>query len=227
MGEKEGLPELDQALIGMSPGEEKDTTATLPEDFRNADYAGKEVNFHITLNRLYKRRLPELNDDFAKEKGSDDFEQYKAKSWNDLVETRRREKRESQEIELMTQLIANTDVDVPESVIKSRTDALMKGTEEREIDEDKVNLFREFSERMIKREWIIDEIMKRENITLDDAEVDMEIARISASLDKDPEKYKVQLEAANRLDSLKSNLLIQKIYDFLIEKASIKKGLIV
>lgn len=227
MGEKEGLPELDLALMDMKPGDEKDITVTLPENFRNPEYAGKEVSLHLTLNRLYKRQLPELNDDFAKDKGSDSFEQFKAKTWNDLVEMRRREKRESQEIELMTQLVEKTNVDIPESLIKSRTEILMKNSEGREFTADEINNIREFSERMTKREWIINEVVKRENITIDDAEVKMEIERIANALNKDPQKYKIQLEAANRLDALKDNLLTNKVYDFLIEKASIKKGLIV
>ncbi len=211
----------------MKPGDEKDVTITLPENFRNPEYAGKEVNFHITLNRLYKRQLPELNDDFAKEKGSEDFEQFKAKTWNELVEKQRREKREAQEIELITQLIDKTDVNIPESIIKSRTEMLMKGSEDREFTEEETNHFREFSARMTKREWIIDEIVKRENITLGDAEVDMEIERVAHALNKDPKKYRIQLEAANRLEAIKDNMLTRKVYDFLIEKASIKKGLIV
>ncbi|MEK7397231.1 MAG: trigger factor [Candidatus Poribacteria bacterium] len=227
MGEKEGLLELDQALIDMKPGDEKDIPVTMPENFRNPEYAGKEVNIHITLNRLCKRQLPELNDEFAKEKGSDDFEQFKAKTWNDLVEMQRRDKRESQEIGLMTQLIDKTNVDIPEILIKSRAEILMKNSEDREFTEEETNNFREFSARMIKREWIINEIVKRENITLVDAEVDMEIERIANALNKDPQKYKIQLEGANRLDALKDNLLTMKVYNLLVERASVKKGLIV
>jgi trigger factor len=227
MGVKGGLPEIDQALIGMEPDDEKDIIVTLPENFRNPEYAGKEVNIHITLNRLYKMQLPELNDDFAKEKGSDDLEQFKAKTWNDLVEMQRREKKESQEIDLMTQLIDKINVDIPESLIKSRTEILMKNSGDRELTDEETDNLRDFSVRMTKREWIIDEIVKRENLTLDDAEVDIEIDRIANALNKDPQKYKIQLESANRLDALKDNLLTMKVYNLLIEKASIKKGLIV
>jgi trigger factor len=227
MGEKEALPELDQALIDMKPGDEKDIAVTLPEHFQKPEYVGKEVNLHITLNSISKRQLPELNDEFAKEKGSDDFEQFKAMIWNNLVEMQRREKRRSQEAELMTQLIDKTNVDIPETLIKSRAETLKKGSEGREFTEEETNNYREFSARMTKMEWIIDEIVKRENLTLVDAEIDMEIERIANALDKDPQKYRIQLEGANRLEAFKDSLLTMKVYNFLIERASSKKGLIV
>jgi len=219
--------EIHQALIGMKPGEEKDITFTLPEDFSDPELAGKEVSFHIELKGIYKKQLPELNDDFAKERGSENLEQFTAKTWNELVETRRREKRENQEAELMNQLMEKIQIDVPESLIESRVKNLTEGSREHALTEKEINDLRDFSAKMIKREWIINEIIEREDITVNDEEIEIEIQRMAISRGKDPQKYKSQLEATNRINELKGNMLMEKVFNFLIEKASVKKGLIV
>lgn len=219
--------EIHQALIGMKPNEEKDVTLKLPDDFPDPELAGKEVNFHITLKNIYHKQLPELNDDFAREKGSENLEQLTAKIWNDLVENKRRERRENQETELMEQLIERTQINVPESLIELQVRKLIESEKDHKFTDEEIDLFRQFAEKMIKRNWIIGEIIDRENIKVDDLELDMAIQKIATERGKDPQKYRSQLEATKRIDDIKDNLLRQKMFSFLIEKASPKKGLIV
>lgn len=225
--EETEFEEVHQALIGMKPDEEKDITLKLPEGFSDPELAGKEVNFHISLKNIYNKQLPELNDDFAKERGAENLEQWTAKLWNDLVENRRREKRGNQEVELMDQLIEKTQIDVPESLVELHMRRLIEEVKGREFTEEEINSFKKISEMMIKRDWIINEIIEQENITVDDLELDMAIQKIAAEKGKDPQKYKSQLEATKRINDVKYNLLKEKMFNLLIEKASAKKGLIV
>ncbi|MGB9595663.1 MAG: trigger factor [Candidatus Poribacteria bacterium] len=219
--------EVHQALIGMKPGEEKDITLKLPDNFSNTELAGKEVNLHINLKNIYNKQLPELNDDFAKEKGAENLEQLTAKLWNNLVESKRKEKRENQEAELIYQLIEKTQIDVPESLIELRAKKLVENIKDRNFTEEEIKSLKEFSEKMIKMDWIIDEIIEREDITVDDLELDMVIQQMAIEKGKDPQKYKSQLEATKRIDDIEYNILKRKVFDLLIEKASAKKSLIV
>ena len=83
------------------------------------------------------------------------------------------------------------------------------------------------SEKMLRRTWIIEEIIEKEGISVSDAEIEAEVEAMALARDKDPQKYMSQLKAANRYDRLVDSLKEKKIFDLLIEKSSIKKGLIV
>lgn len=60
------IPGFVDQLIGLEPGQEKEFDITFPEDYPNAELAGKEVHFQFKLDRIKHRQLPEANDEFAK-----------------------------------------------------------------------------------------------------------------------------------------------------------------
>jgi trigger factor len=71
------VPEaVNQALIGMSVGEEKDLAEVLPEDYPNEELRGKDVTYHITVHQVKEQTIPELTDEFARKLG--DYENVQA-----------------------------------------------------------------------------------------------------------------------------------------------------
>ncbi|MGZ3715949.1 MAG: trigger factor [Ktedonobacterales bacterium] len=60
---------MDQHIVGMSEGETKEFTTTIPEDYANTELAGKEANYTVTLKSAKYRELPELDDELAKSVG--------------------------------------------------------------------------------------------------------------------------------------------------------------
>jgi trigger factor len=59
------VAELEQGLVGMKAGEERDIALTMPEDYAAEHLAGKEVSFHVKVSDVKERVLPELDDEFA------------------------------------------------------------------------------------------------------------------------------------------------------------------
>lgn len=60
---------MDQHIVGMSEGETKEFTTTIPEDYANTELAGKEATYTVTLKSAKYRELPELDDELAKSVG--------------------------------------------------------------------------------------------------------------------------------------------------------------
>jgi trigger factor len=56
---------MDEQVVGMKEGESKTFTTTIPEDYGNPDFAGKEATYEVTLKAVKEHELPELNDEFA------------------------------------------------------------------------------------------------------------------------------------------------------------------
>lgn len=68
------IPGFEEQILGHKAGETFDITVTFPEDYGNADLAGKEAVFTITVNHYYKTILPEITEDFIKENLSEYYE---------------------------------------------------------------------------------------------------------------------------------------------------------
>jgi trigger factor len=225
MKEDKLFPGFYSNLLGMKIDDEKDVIITVPEDFGNKDVAGKDVNLYVKVSKISKKIIPDLDDDFAKDKGEEDLERFTAKVWNYLVENKRKQQRETQEYEIMSQIMEKTQLEIPESLIDEQVKILTRG--QQELSPEDTTAYHTMSERMIRRTWIIEEIIEKEGISLSDEEIEAEVEAMALARDKDPQKYMTQLKAANRYDGVVDGLTERKVFDLLIEKSSIKKGLIV
>ena len=56
---------FEEQIVGHTPGETFDVNVTFPEDYGNADVAGKDAVFSTTLNYISETVLPELTDEWV------------------------------------------------------------------------------------------------------------------------------------------------------------------
>ena len=94
------FPGFSVYLEGMSAGEDKQFTLTVPEDYRESAVAGKECRFEVKVIEVKELRLPELDDELAKGVGEgydtlaelqDDIQR---RLYNDAVEAAQRDLQE-------------------------------------------------------------------------------------------------------------------------------------
>jgi FKBP-type peptidyl-prolyl cis-trans isomerase (trigger factor) len=86
---------------------------------------------------------------------------------------------------------------------------------------------REDAIRQTKQAWIFDVIAENENIRVTDDELDIEIQLLAEQQNRDPQKYASLLKASNRLEEFRDTLRNEKIYRFLIQRASAKQSVII
>ena len=67
-------------LVGLSEDDESEFAVTIPEDYPREQYAGKEVQFKVSVLSVKEKAVPELDDEFAKSVGDgfDDVEALRA-----------------------------------------------------------------------------------------------------------------------------------------------------
>ncbi len=68
------MPEFENALYGMKPGEEREANIHFPDDYPDKDIASKDILFKLSLKELRQKIRPEVNDDFAKDLNFDNME---------------------------------------------------------------------------------------------------------------------------------------------------------
>jgi trigger factor len=69
LGDAHISEDFDKGVIGMNPGDEKEITASFPDDYFNKKLAGHTVDFKVKLNEIRKEVLPEIDDEMAKQLG--------------------------------------------------------------------------------------------------------------------------------------------------------------
>lgn len=125
VGSNTFLEDFENGLIGASTGEEFEIDAVFPEDYFNADYAGKPATFKVTVKKIEAEVLPELNDEFANRYNSEyqNVEDFRAGLAEQI-------KSENMEESVLTNsawnaVINNCEIkDVPEEMIKYYYDSL-------------------------------------------------------------------------------------------------------
>ena len=126
------LPGLEEGLLGMSLGETKDITVTMPDDNPNKEIAGKPGVFTVTLKEIKKKELPALDDEFAQQFG--DFETI-ADMRVKLAEMREQQELERIKTDLKTRvidaLIEKNPLEVPDSMVRRQTDFMLENLKNR------------------------------------------------------------------------------------------------
>lgn len=239
LGSGDNFPEIETQLVGMNVGQQKDIQVAFPDDHPNKNIAGKQVTFHVTLQSIVEKKLPELNDEFAKELGYESYERLVGTVWNNLVEEGRAAIRQRQRREFVQQLVEKTDFEVSESLIEQQVNVMISNVrqqlrrEGKSLEEAGINLetlseeLRPEAIEQIKRTWIFDAIAEKENIQVTDEELDRQVRLIAEQQSKDPQKYAILLRENKQIENIRESMRDEKIYASILPRVSEKRSLIV
>ena len=112
-------------LMGHSVGEEVDCDVTFPEEYQNADLAGKDVVFTFTIKAIEKEiTLEEVDDDFAKEQFQTETKEEMFEQLRTYLEQSAESTKSSDTYEaLQNYLLENCEVEIPEEFIEDKLTA--------------------------------------------------------------------------------------------------------
>ena len=131
LGEHAYLPELEDGIVGMSVGEEKDVNVHFPETY-DKSLAGKDAVFHVKLSAIVEEKLPELDDDFVQDISDfDTVEAYRENIRKQLqkeVEVRNHRHLADRIIEHVEKL---SKIDIPEKLLDLQTERVYEANVKR------------------------------------------------------------------------------------------------
>lgn len=128
IGSGQFIAGFEDSVIGHNIGETYDWQGVFPEDYQNADYAGKDVVFTITVKSISKEVVPELNEDFVKSvsKKSKTVDEYKKEVKKQLGKDNEKNYESSISQAVWQKVLDNTEVKkYPEDKVKEITDSLI------------------------------------------------------------------------------------------------------
>ena len=119
LSEQHYIPGLDEKLIGLSKGDEKEFDLKFPAEHYQKHLAGKKIDFKIKVIDVFEMQYPEINDEFAKSLGLENLDKLRATLKENLQKEEEKKEDQRVEIEIFDKLIEATSFDdIPEVLIK-------------------------------------------------------------------------------------------------------------
>ena len=233
LGSGSFIPGFEEQVVGMKVGEEKDVNVKFPEDYQAENLKGKDAVFAVKLNKLEKKELPEVNDEFIKDAaGVETVEEYK-KQTRERLEKQAKEKGDAETENNIVKAITETaEVEIPDAMIENQIDIMVRNAEYRlgmqygglKLEDylkymgTDMEAFRKGYEAQaaetVKSQLVIDKIIRQENIKADDAEVDAKLEEYAKATGKTLEEYKKDVDASQR-EYIANDITINKLFEFL------------
>ena len=237
IGSNTFIPGFEDQLVGKKAGEEVEVNVTFPETYHAENLAGKPVVFNVKVNDVKVKEVPALDDEFAKD--TTEFETL-AELRADVKAKLEEQAKNAAEAEMRNALVekvsANTEVEVPEAMIQHQIDNMlmelnyqlqyqglnlqqlleMTGRGVEELREER----RADAERLVKSSLILEAIAEKENVEVNEADVDAELEKMAAMYNMEVEKIKSSLRETD-IEDIKGQIKIRKTIDLLVENATI------
>ncbi|AOC91951.1 trigger factor [Bacillus sp. L381] len=226
------IPGFEEQLTGLEAGAEKDVEVTFPEEYHAEELAGKPAVFKVKIHEIKAKELPELNDEFAKDidEEVETLAELTEKTKKRLEEAKENEADAKLREELVLKASENAEADVPQAMIDTELDRMLKEFEQRlQMQGMNLELYTQFSgqdenalkEQMkedaakrVKSNLTLEAIAQAENLEVTDEEVEAELTKMAEAYNMPVENIK---QAIGSTDAMKEDLKVRKAIDFLVE----------
>ncbi len=237
IGSKTFIPGFEDQVIGMKVDEEKDIKVKFPEDYFSKDLAGKDATFKVKLHEIREKKLPELDDEFAKDVSEfDTLAELKASiKEKKQSENENRAKHETEDLAIEA-VSKETKIDIPSGMIENEVDAMIRNMEQQlayqgikleqylqimnKTRKDIEDNYKEQAEKNVKSRLILEEIIKAEKLEASKEEVDAKIKEMATSYGKKEEELSKN-EALK--EYIANNIKTEKAIELIVKNAKIKK----
>jgi trigger factor len=235
IGAEETMEPFNANLKGANIGEHKNFDVDYPADYPDPKLAGKKYHYAVEVLGIKTKKLPEMNDEFAKDVSeSATLDELKTKVKEGLEHQRDHKHKELLHEKILAEIVKLHDFPVPESLVEHQMDVRLErvvrslaaqGVDPRAVNVDWVTLRRRQEERAkddVKAELIIDRIATAENVDVTDAEVTHELEHMASHSGESAEAMRARLTKQGTLDRMKAKLRSDKTLDWLAQNAKIK-----
>ncbi len=223
----------------MAVGEEREISVKFPDDYHSSELAGKDARFKVKLNDIREKRLPELDDEFAKDVGNYESLDELRSAIKERLESEAAARAEREFEDKVTSEVADRcSVDIPKILVDRTVDRMMdqlsirlrysgmtleQYMQMREMTEQQLrDEFAPEAEKQVKIDLVLDAVSRAEGIEVTDEDVDQKLSELAEQYSRSVDELKELYEKEDRMDSLKESLRIEKTVAKLKDYASMR-----
>jgi trigger factor len=235
IGAEETMEPFNTNLKGANVGDHKNFDVEYPADYPDPKLAGKKFHYAVEVLGIKTKKLPELNDDFAKDvSDAKTLDELKTKVHEGLEHERDHKHKELLHERVLAELVKKHDFPVPESLVEHQMDVRLErvvrslaaqGVDPRAVNVDWVALRRRQEDRArddVKAELIIDRIATAENIDVTEDDVTRELEHVAGHSGESAEALRARLTKQGTLDRMKAKLRSDKTLEWIEQSAKVK-----
>jgi trigger factor len=234
IGAEETMAPFNENLRGVNIGDHKEFDVPYPADYPDPKLAGKTFHYAVDVLGIKTKKLPDLNDDFAKDvSDTTTLDELNKKIRENLEHQRDHKQKELLREKVLNEIVKLHDFAVPQSLVEHQMDVRLErvvrslaqqGVDPRAVNVDWVSLRKRNEERAkddVKAELIVDRIASAENIDTTPEELEHELEHIAGHSNESVEAIRARLTKQGALDRIKAKLRSDKTLDWLAQNARV------
>jgi trigger factor len=231
---------FDDEIVGMKKGETREIVKTYPEG-TDSSLAGRTVKLRVSLKALKERKLPELDDDLAQDVDEkyQTLEDLKNSIRKNLTGNLERRLREIKISRLLEKIVADTPVDIPESMIRieiesrwrslarrfnTTAEQLIKSMQENGGIENLETTWRPEAVKALHSRLIVETLMEDLKLEASEEEINGEVERLAAGNEAMADGVRKYYQEEQARSYLKEEVIEKKLFDILLAENTIKPG---
>lgn len=229
------LPEMEQALIGCSIGDETDVDVEFGDDFEDDNLAGRKAIYHVEVKAIKGKKTPELDETLLERLGFESEDALRERLRSNMVSGKKNRENNRLREEICEYLLKKTKIEVPQSEVEGMMDdvikdivrrEMQKGTQREDIENRREEIFKEakgLAEERLKLNYILARIADEEGIEVTDSDVEEYMQQEAGRYGMPVEQIREKLLENSSEDSVKSGLRPGKAVEMLLEEADVKR----
>ena len=228
LGSNSFIPGFEEQLIGKSAGDSCDVNVSFPAEYHAQELKGKAAVFQCKVHAVQQTVLPEMDDEFAKDvsETSETLADLKKEIETRLTTAAQEQADHDFEEKVIDGLLEGLKADIPDVMIEAQIDNIMQDfayrlqmqgmTMQQYVEMNGMDIpafrgmFREQAERQVKTRLTLTKIADLEDITIDDATLEEEYAKMAESYSMELDRIKNMVKP----DALRGDLRLTKALDF-------------
>jgi trigger factor len=228
------LPGFCDQLTGAQTGEKRQVLLNFPADFPQKPLAGKKATYFVDVVAIKEKKLPEVNDEFAKKVGLESVAKLKEEIRKSHAAEHEAEATADMRKQIIDHLLGKVEFDLPESLIAQETRSIIydvvrensvRGVTKEMLESKKDEIYgmaTQSAKDRLRTQFILDAIAEKEKITVTEQEMEARLATLAQRYRITPERLKAQLDERGGLGEVEGQILVGKTLDFLIANAKVE-----
>ena len=234
LGSHSFIEGFEDQLVGSSAGIEVDVKVRFPDNYGPEEIAGKDAVFHVKVNEVKQKILPELDDEFVKELNMPNVEnvlQLKDARRDQLLKQKENANKQAYLDKLLAEIRKESKFDIPEEILNEEIENRKKDLENRlkqsnldleqylvitrTNEEDLNKQLKDEAEKGLESWLVLETVGQKEKIEITEEEVEFELAKMADQYNMSIDQIKQAL--GQQISSFRSNLLMSRIENFLFD----------
>ncbi|MGB7294931.1 MAG: trigger factor [Candidatus Aminicenantales bacterium] len=228
-GHPENEKALNENLIGLKPGEPRTFAISYPPEHAQKKMAGRSIEYDLKVVSVKEKRVPEMNDEWAKDLGEyDNLAALRSRIRQELEKSREDEARREMGDEIVKNLVEKLQLELPQSLIEQEAASSLQSWAAQlpaDLPPEQVENLRQRArsqaEHNLKRGLLLQRIAGQENLAVSDEEIEVEVKEMAKRNNVPLAQLVERINQEGRREDVRNTLRLRRAIDFLLQNAVI------